>query len=775
MNHLYRYLCLMTAFLIGFSGIVRAQRDTEKWRDYLSYNQAKKICVTPGKVFVVTTGGLAYFDIAGNSVHKYSDIRQLSDFGIKTIGYSQEAGVLVVAYENGNIDLVYENRVINLSDIKRKQITGKSINNISFFGNEAYLSCSFGIVVLNLEKREVKDTYIIGDGGTYLNVNDTESDAFYLYAATNNGIYRAERDGANLLDYSNWRRVENIPRSHNKFNHLVTHGGKIIANYTPERWDEDEMYILDDEQWQHYQPQIRYAFDIQSDGTYLVSVTRDWIYIINALHQVERRITRYDLPGQLEFPMNPKSAAVSPDGTLWIADDGLSLIRVIGENFERVALPGPADNKVFSLYTYGSDLLVSPGILEGWEYPRFRRLRNNRWKNFDREEFPELDGFFNIIATAVDPLDPDRFFAASWGGGLLEFKNDAFVQRFTDKNSLLASAFPEEPDEPYIRIGGFDFDSKGNLWMTNSEVAKNLVKYNRDGTWESFSLPDVASRYKIGSLVVTQNDDKWIVVPNGNDAYVVDKDGKNERRLLVTSYFSNGEQVLTNRMNEIYSIAKDRKGAIWIGTSKGVAVYNNPNRIWTTNPFYAIQPSLDLGDGYYHPLLETETVTAIAVDGANRKWLGTANSGVYLVSEDGTKEIHHFTEENSPLISNQIMALAINQQSGELFIGTNQGLVSYQGDAIGPEKAFSNVYVFPNPVRENWAGPVTITGLVADTDVKITDITGNLVFQGTSLGGQAVWDGKNLNGTRVRTGVYLVFCSDKYGEETIIEKLLFVN
>jgi hypothetical protein len=228
-------------------------------------------------------------------------------------------------------------------------------------------------------------------------------------------------------------------------------------------------------------------------------------------------------------------------------------------------------------------------------------------------------------------------------------------------------------------------------------------------------------------------------------------------------------------MNDVYSIAEDHEGAIWIGTSMGIAVYNNPRRVWDAGNLYAVQPSLDLRDGLYHPLLETETITAIAVDGANRKWIGTRNSGVYLVTENGDKEVLHFTNDNSPLLSNNITALAINPQNGEVFIGTSEGLISYKGDAIAGNDAFADVYVYPNPVRETWDGPVTITGLIEDTDVKITDISGNLVHKGTSLGGQAVWDGNNLNGNRVKTGIYLVFCTDKLGENTHVEKLLFIN
>jgi hypothetical protein len=762
-------------FLLLLTIITSAQREKGSWQDYLSYTSATKIAVSPTKIFCATQGGLMFYDLQDNTINRFLGITDLSDFGIKTIAWSDENNLLVVAYSNCNIDLVFENKVVNIADIKRKQITGKNINNISFSGSEAFLSCSFGIVVLNLLKQEVKDTYIIGQGGTHLNVNDTEADSEYMYAASDNGIYRALKNGVNLLDYNNWQKINTIPRPNGKYNHLVTHSGKIIANYTPEEWYLDEMFILNEQSWQPYLTQIRYAFDMQNNGNYLTIASRDAVFVIGEDHNILKRLDYYHFGDQRISSIHPRSSGITEDQKIWVADNEYALVKVSGENFESIYLPGPFDNQIFSLHQSGENLWISPGITSGWQIARFQRFGNNRWNYFTKQHNPELDGLFNITSIAVNPFDENHFFAASWGSGLLEYKNDEFVQRYSNQNSPLESALPNTPEAPYVRVGGMDFDSEGNLWLTNSNVARNLLKLTPAGEWQSVTLPEVANNYGIGKLLVTRDDDKWILLPSNNDAYVVDKSGTQKKRLLVTSYFNNGQQEIFNRMNDVYSIAEDMEGAVWIGTSKGVAVYNNPGRIWNTNPFYAIQPSLDLGDELYHPLLETETVTAIAVDGANRKWLGTSNSGVYLVSENGEQEILHFTNENSPLLSNTITSLAINQITGEVFIGTGEGLISYMGEAIAGKKDYAGVYVYPNPVRETWNGPVTITGLVEDTEVKITDISGNLVYKGTSLGGQAVWDGKNLNGNRVKTGVYLVFCNDKNGEETHIEKLLFIN
>jgi ligand-binding sensor domain-containing protein len=760
---------------------LNAQRRQGSWQDYLSFSNATKIAVAGSKIYCATEGGLFYYDRDDNSIQKFSGVNGLTDFGIQTIAWNESSQVLVVAYKNSNIDLVSESGVVNLSDIKRKQITGdKNIYNISFSENEAYLSCGFGVVVLNLARQEVKDTYFIGEGGAMIRVNDVEVFEQNIYAATNEGVLKADIDNPNLLDYRNWNKVQDIPNVNDRFTHLAVHAGVLLANYTPENVTQSEFYRFNGQDWQRYLHGVYFAADIMVNQGMMTLSGGTEFYVIDENLSVSARINSYRLNGEEVSPIRPRCVGVAQDGSFWVADYENGLIKMASENHESVFPNGPMDNRIFSLYTNNGDLWVTPGGRSDswnniWQQPRFQLFRDGQWNYFTQKDYSELDGFYDIVDIEANPANPDHIFVASWGGGLLEFENGQLVNRFTNLNSPLETALPNNPSQPYVRIGGIDFDSEGNLWITNSEVAKNLVKHTPSEEWESITLPEVANNLNIGQILVTENDDKWILVPRGHDAYVVDKSGTQKKRLLVTSYFNNGVYEEFKRMNDVYCIAEDLDGAIWIGTSIGVAVYNNPNRIWDSEDFYAIRPSLDLNDGLFHPLLETETVTAIAVDGANRKWLGTRNSGVYLVSENGEKEIMHFTSENSPLFSDNIMDIAINEVTGEVFIGTSEGLISYQGDAIAGKEAYANVYVYPNPVRENYDGPVTITGLVEDTDVKITDISGNLVYQGTSLGGQAVWNGRNLNGNRVKTGVYLVFCNDEYGEETHIEKLLFIN
>ncbi len=770
------FITLLFSFLLVFQSF--AQREAGSWKDYLSYSNGLKVADSGSEIFCATEGGLFYFDTEDNSVNKVSN---LSDFGIETMAYSRDNDLLVLAYSNSNIDIIRGGNVQNLSDIKRKSMTAdKTIHNISFKGSEAFISCGFGIVVLNLDRNEVKDTYIIGDDGLPLAVYDVDFYNNRIYAATEEGILWAPENGANLLDYASWIKDESIPHSGERFSQLVVHQGVLIANYSNGSSANDLAYMLNNETWSSYFSGLSNVIEMESNGNFLTMTADHEIALFDNNHTMLGKINRYELDGSQITYIYSQSALVDDNGQIWIADSNNALIRYDGNSFESIFPNGPIDNETFDLAIGSSTLFVAPGGRnDAWNNsftaPYIKRVSTEGWTNLTKTEIPQLTGFHDIVCIAIDPSDDSHFYAGSWGGGLLEFRNDELINRYTNLNSPLQTALPDQPNAPYVRIGGLDFDSNGNLWISNFAVSgNNLHALSPSGDWASFSMPQVLGK-PLGKLLVNSNNDKWVLVPRGNDAYVVDATGSTKNRLLVTTYFSNGSDEYFTRMSDVYSIAEDKEGAIWIGTSQGVAVYSNPSRIWDTENFYAIQPGLDLNDGIYHPLLSTETVTAIAVDGANRKWLGTSSSGVYLVSESGEEEVLHFTAENSPLLSNTIKAIVIDEESGEVYFGTDKGLISYQGDAIGGKDDYSGVYVYPNPVRETYEGPVTITGLISETDLKITDIAGNLVYKTTSLGGQAVWDGRNLNGNRVKTGVYLVFCNDKRGEETKIAKLLFIH
>jgi ligand-binding sensor domain-containing protein len=503
------------------------------------------------------------------------------------------------------------------------------------------------------------------------------------------------------------------------------------------------------------------------------------VFVYNEKFELVKYVPKFLFSGNKKDSLRAMSAVIDDQNVLWIADKNNGLIKV-GTQTEKVVPDGPIDNKIFSLTMNGNDLWITRGGKSNpwgnlYNQPQFQLNREGKWSVFDRNVFPILNDLRDMVCVVADPKDPDHVFAGSWGGGVLEFRNGKFVKQYNNLNSSLQTQLPDKPNDPYVRVGGMDFDSKGNLWVTNSGVANVLSVFQTDGKWESYELSGIANNTFIGKVLVTKDDDKWVILGRGQYMYALNSDNDQAKMQKVTAYFSNAKEELFTDMSDVNAIAEDQNGELWLGTSGGVAVFTNPQKIWEDATMYATRPGLDLNDGIFHPLLEKESITAIVVDGANRKWIGTKTSGIFLISENGDTELEHFNMENSPLPTDEITDIAINQKSGEVFIGTTVGLISYMGEATAGNEEFADVYVYPNPVRETYDGPIVVKGLVEDTDLRITDISGNLVHKTTSLGGQAIWDGRNLNGNRCKTGVYLVFMSDASGNKTMVTKLLFIH
>jgi hypothetical protein len=326
-----------------------------------------------------------------------------------------------------------------------------------------------------------------------------------------------------------------------------------------------------------------------------------------------------------------------------------------------------------------------------------------------------------------------------------------------------------------LRVKDVVVDDKGLVWITNSLVNKGLAFMNTEGQWQSYNITSYNTQNShLGDLIIDNQGKKWFFIAKGGGVIVYDDNGTpentnddNNKHLNTSS----GQGNLPS--NTVYSLAIDNDGEVWVGTDKGLAVFYDTDEVFGLNG--DAQQVLVEADGYVEPIIANESVTAIAIDGANRKWFGTKNSGVFVYSADGSQQMEHFTQENSPLLSNTVNHISIDNSSGEVFISTDKGLISYKGEATAGEKQHGNVLVYPNPVKENYNGPIAIKNVVENANIKITDIKGNLIKTTTAFGGQAIWDGKNKYGERANTGVYLVFSTDPTGLETNVAKILFIK
>lgn len=782
MKHIYLFL-----LFVVFCTISLAQHTTLKWDYHLSKQTTIDVVKADTKVYFVSSGGIYFYNISDNSISTLTKINGLSGSDFKGIQYSPGTGSLVVYYQNSMVDVIKSDGSIHpISDINRKQIIGdKQIYSARCHKNLCYLACGFGIVVLNLDRLEISDSFIIGDRGQYVAVHDVAVDDENIYAATPNGIRYANIDAPNLLDYSYWNTIENGVLDSMNINMLEFAGDKLWAINQNGSEFPDRVFSRNTEQvWEEEHLGMYTIEDFRSNENSLVLAGRNsskfpTVEIHNTLQGQIQKINGYSFMNA-DLRIDPVSAIADNGGNVWIADKNYGGVRLSSEGyFYKIVPEGPVDNGAFDLhYSDGKLWMAAGGYTLSWgniyNQAIIQGLSNNTWECFDKYSHPQLENIRDVVQIVARPNHPNHIFVATWGYGILEFNNGEFIEQYNINNSPLQTVFSGN----YVRIGGIDFDEQGNMWVTNCEVEKQLHKRSPDGKWTSYTLPEIANGYNVGKPLVASTGDIWIIVPRGltYGLYIMSPDGKNHRHLDVTNYYDNNiEDPLKVKMNNVFDIAEDKDGNIWVGTSKGAAYYSNIDRVFTKEEYYAIQPGVDQNDGIYHPLLQLESVTSVLIDGGNRKYFGTRNSGIYLISEDGREELAHYTQENSDLISNNILSMEYDGDKGVLYVGTDLGLVSLTTESKKAFDSFTEVYAYPNPVPSGYMDNIFISGMMEDTNVKITTISGRLVYETTSIGGQAIWNGRDLSGRRVHTGIYLVFCASPDGAESAVTKIAFIR
>ena len=713
------------------------------WKSHLSYKSASFISEFNDEIYCINSNSLFHINKEDNSIHRLSKSTGLSDVKVKLINHSEDLETTIIAYKNCNLDIIKNNRIINLSDIYRKEIVGdKKINNITINGNTAYLSCSFGLVLVDLEKIEIKDTYIIIENDASVSITDCCFLGDSIIVATEIGLYYANQFASNLSDYNNWSLFND-----SCYKNIAIYNNNLIVDCNNE------------------------VIDIVSNENSLIKIKNNKVSVIK--HNQETELSHEKFVS-LKYAWNENNS-------LWIADSINGLLKFTNNEYQDSFNPeGPISNDIYSLDFVKNKLFICHGghINFGTNFLNktgVSIMKNNySWAN---ENYYDLGWSWDILDVAVHD---DKEYYASWydGVSVLDGKKEAGNYRFLSKyeyentNGALDTAYYSNNR---IRISNLEIDNQGNLWGLNSEVNNPLFVKTTNNEWYSFSMNQQIIDLFFDDLIIDSWGQKWGVIGRGgglfvyNDNNTIDVIGDDQYKILSTNI---GDGNLPSK--NVYCIVEDLNNNVWIGTDKGVAVIYNPSGVFSNNDYDAQQILIQEGN-YGQYLLSEELITSITVDGANRKWIGTENSGIYLLSEDGLEEIQHFTKENSPLLSNNIIDIVIDHITGEVFIGTDYGLVSYRSDATSGEINQGEVVVFPNPVRESYFGPIAISGLVNNANIKITDVSGNLVFEDFAKGGQAVWHGENYAGERVSSGIYLVFCTDENGVEKTVTKILFIK
>lgn len=752
------------------------QNSMNNWRVHFSAHNTIGIANTSNAAYMATVNGLVKFDNEDNSISKLTVTNGLSDLNISAIGDNND--IIIIGYVNGNIDVIIDNSIINVPWIKRAQISGsKTINNFYFSDDRIFISSNIGIVVYDIVKNEIEDTYY-----PYLNaeINDFTIFEDSIYAATNQGIYMANKGHSFLNDVTQWTKKTNLPLHilNGKISKIETFKNNMFFILDSETFQDDSLFYMSssNEITNYYKDRPLSLINIKAEVDELLIVQYSSLEVLDA--ELVSKTLIYDY----NFGVAPKMKdAIIFGDKYWIADYNNGMIKASSTwNNSQVFYNSPYTDGCYRLdIQYGKVLVAGGGLTHNLQNNYFRNgaylFDDETWTNFNASSQEEIsDTLWDVICASINPNNIDQMAFGSYSTGGLKIINSGNIveETYTYLNSPLE--VQSGNGNTHI-ISDLKYDNDGNLWVLNAGV-NPLKMLSAEGIWYSFSLGSSAKDKYPYRLLIDSKGNKWValdgigmVVFNENGTFSDPSDDD-----LASMTTASGYGSLPS--SSVKSIAEDVDGEIWIGTETGLVVIYSTANIYSGEygDLDGNEILLKYGEEI-ETLLGTSSITTIAVDGGNRKWIGTSSSGVFCFSANGTDEVYRFNTDNSPLLSNNILDIKIDHASGEVFMATESGLISYRSDATIGDSEFSDVTVFPNPVRPDFSGNITIQGLGYESDVKITDVSGNLIYQTNSNGGTVTWDGNRLTGERVQSGVYLVWSASTEGKGKAVAKILFIN
>ncbi len=724
-------------------------------------------------IYFATRQGIVTIDKADNSLDVINRVSGLNDTHIRKLSYNEAAKTLIIAYDNGNLDLLdSKGNITNINDIKRANVVGThNIYDIYNKGNEAWLACAFGLVRLDIPNRQIISTTFTPNNETrdVTILNDT------IWLATRKGIFWATPN-INLLDFDAWQLLP--IRSAYSCKQLTSFKGQLVAAIN------DSLFI------RRQNGNVNFLQAINNIDEYRSLDASDDHVVAMASLSTDARCVMYHVnnDGNVIQPFMTKlgdCSQIIADGTKnWLADNWYGMVKHEIANGEQAFNYNSPNSKACRQTAIspidGSLWSASGSISDNWSYrfdgAGFYQYKNAEWKNFNIFTYPNVfvrpsKVMLDIICVAIRPSDGHVFMGSYSSENrpfMVECDADGNNFKFFDASS--ATSIQQNPaDITSRRISGMAFDKDNNLWLSNYGVNRALSVYRADGNWQSFNI-DASNPTQI---VIDKNNFKWIVGNGGEGVIVFDEGDPKKNGDERVAHLNMSNTAL--KSNNVLSLGVDLEGDVWVGTDKGAYVFQCTGSIFDTkNPCKGSQPVVAL-EGIREALLIQNSVTAIGVDGANRKWFGTTN-GIFVQSPDGRNVVAKYDIDNSPLPSNFIENFTFDEKNGIVWISTSDGLVSYRTNAThAPQIVVDKPLVFPNPVRPEYSGIIAIRNLPRDANVKITDVSGALLYETTANGGQAAWDGRDYNGKRAASGVYLVYATNSLGEQSVVTKFLILN
>ncbi|WP_075340432.1 type IX secretion system anionic LPS delivery protein PorZ [Tenacibaculum agarivorans] len=767
-------------FLILLSySVSQAQIDfSDNWEDFFSYNNVKDFVITNDVIFALADNAVFSYNTTTQELNKLSSVNGLSGETTSAIHYNEEFNRIVIGYDNGLIEVVDNDGSVTVSpDIVNFNQSGlKRINAIFEYEQKLFIATSFAIIIYDIEKLEFGDTYFIGPGSSSININQITVANNEIFAATDIGILVADVDNANLIDASNWEQ-----RFTGSYQNITSFSGGIYAV------SGQNIVRLDGATSQNVLSFAENIVDMTvAETSLVVTLSKSTLVYDTSLIQTGSNITSTTF----DFSLN---TSVVNNGNMFLgtSEFGILTAPITSQSYVEIHPEGPLSNQVFSIDVHNNNLWVVYGGYDATFTPSqirqgFSHFNGNTWLN---TPFNPTNPFGDLVNVTIDKNSDNRVFISSFGdtgelttrltGGLYEVVDDNISQFYNHLNSPLEDIEPTDPNRVTVRIAGTAFDREGNLWVTNLIANSRLKKLTPEGSWVGYNINELylENRPGMGEVVVDNANTVWIAT-RSNGLFAYNENGN--RKAALTEEPTRGS--LPNRNTR--TIAVDKNNRLWIGTLTGMVVFNNPTSIFNSTTFDA-EPVIILDEGIPKRLLGDQTINSIKVDGANNKWFGTESAGVLYTNADGQNTLASFTKDNSPLPSNKILKIAVDESSGKVFFATDKGIVAYNSNVAPFGNELGVVYAYPNPVLKNH-DTVTINGrngtnLPKGTNVKIVDASGNLVYETNVVegqeiqGGKVVWNKRNLAGQKVATGVYIVLLATDDGSESSSTKIAIVN
>ncbi|MFT6798927.1 MAG: hypothetical protein ACJAWA_001051 [Nonlabens sp.] len=748
--------------------ITVAQDFSDSWEGLFSFTTIVDIEESATSVYAASENAVFIYDLSSRTFTTLTTVNGLSGDEISQIHYSEDKSVLVIGYENGLLQIVdQDGEVIDVVAIKDKQVIppdNKRINEFKESGDLIYIATDFGIAIYNLLRFEFDDTYFIGDNGAQIEILSIEIYQDFLYAATrSSGIRRASITDPFLIDFMNWSQING-----SLFSEVTSFNSQLFGLSLSR-----QVFQLATATFQPTTTTINaVAIDAHSSDVFFTVATPNAIQVFDT-NFVE--ILSLTTLGGLNYNF---TQAISLGNDLFIGTQENGMIRVNIQDqtdFEFIVADGPTRNKAFSIAASPDELWVAYGDHDELYNPfPLERLGVSHlvgeegWGNF---EAADVLNIASISTITINPDNSDEVYFNSMHNGLLEFADGVATTLYGINNSTLESILPPATD--FVRISNSVFDNQGNLWSLANKVDNALNRRTPSGQWTSFDVSE-----EVVSIAIDQGITRVVANNNGTIFFGTIANG------LVgfdpaTNQFANliDDVGLGNLVNSyVTTLRLDLSGQLWIGSNQGLRVLFNPNSMFSENPSDARSIIIEDTNGIPRELLADEAVLDIEIDGNNNKWIATASSGAFLFSPSGRETLFQFTTDNSPLPTNSVNDIAIDESTGKIYFATNKGIVAFQGERSSkPQEDLENVRAFPNPVRPGFDGNVTIDGLTDRARVKITDIEGNLVYEAVSQGGSIPWDTRSFSGSKVSSGVYFLFISTSDNIETTVSKLMIVR